>query len=128
MKKLIDIKSTLKKELPHGFKIHVSDDKTYIQLWFKCKNMGSWKDANDAVRSLSKKYGLSEVGAGTDLSTGVRDWDLRYDAAVSNSLEHAKEVLKAMKDFFKKNKSYADNEKVYDIVEQMRSLVSTDEY
>lgn len=122
------IKSHILKSLPKGFKCCVSKTGLTIQIWVDINKVRSWDLANELVYELAKKLKLEEVGAGTNLDTMVRDWEFIDTAIEKNMLSEAKSTLKVMKNFFKKyGNSYCSSSKCYDIIEEMRNLVATDE-
>lgn len=120
-----ELKKSILKALPKGFRCNISKSGLHIYLY---KDNGFTEENELAVKKLCKKFNLDEAGAGTDLLTGVRDWDLvnlKIEKTISNE---AKDVLKAMKSFFNKwGNAYCGSSKAYDIVEQIRSLIATDE-
>lgn len=114
--------------LPKGFKCHMSKNGLIVQLAVDTTKVCDWDTANRLVYDLAKKLKLSELGAGTDLQTGVRDWEFTVDAVEKQMCSEAKDVLKCMKSFFKKwGNSYVNIDAAYDIIEDMRALVATDE-
>ena len=111
--------------LPKGFKCYMSKNGLTVQLAVDTAKVGGWDTANRLVR---KKFKLNEVGTGTNLQTGVRDWEFTVDAVEKQMCSEAKDVLKCMKSFFKKwGNSYLNSDVAYDIIEDMRALVATDE-
>ena len=122
------IKSSILKSLPKGFKCCVSKAGLTIQIWVDTNKVGGWEKANQLVYGLAKKLKLEEVGAGTNLDTMVRDWEFNNPIVEKKMLSEAKSTLKAMKSFFKKyGNSYCSSSKCYDIIEEMRNLIATDE-
>lgn len=114
--------------LPKGFKCWVSKNGLTVQLAVDTAKVGGWDTANRLVYDLAKKLKLSELGAGTNLQTGVRDWEFTSDALEKQMCTEAKDVLKCMKSFFKKwGNNYVNSNVAYDIIEDMRALVATDE-
>ena len=114
--------------LPKGFKCYVSKNGLTVQLAVDTAKVCDWDTANRLVYDLAKKLKLTEVGTGTDLQTGVRDWEFTVDAVEKQMCSEANDVLKCMKSFFKKwGNSYVNTDTAYDIIEDMRALVATDE-
>ena len=124
-----NIKQAITNALPKEFKCSVSKNGLTIQIWVDTKKVdGGWDGANRLVYKLAKKLKLEEVGAGTMMDTMVRDWEFINPAIEKELIDDAKDVLKAMKKFFSKySNSYCQSTKAYDIIEQMRDLVATDE-
>lgn len=122
-------KQEILSKLPKGFKCSVSKAGLTIQIWVDTNKVdGGWTQANRIVYDLAKKLKLEEVGAGTDLTTMVRDWEFINSDVEKDMINESKNVLKAMKKFFNKyGNSYCASEKTYDIIEQMRTFVATDE-
>ena len=121
-------KQEILSKLPKGFKCSVSKDGLTIQIWVDTNEVGGWTNANRLVYDLAKKLKLEEVGAGTDLTTMVRDWEFINPVVEKELITDAKDVLKAMKKFFGKyGNRYCQSSKAYDIIEQMRNLIATDE-
>ena len=100
-----------------------------VVIWVDTKKVsGGWEKANELVYKLAKKLKLNEVGAGTDMTTMVRDWEFIDTAVEKQMIAEAKDVLKTMKGFFKTyGNAYCSSSKCYDVIEQMRALVETDE-
>ena len=122
------IKSHVLKSLPKGFKCSVSKTGLIVQIWVDTNKVGGWEKANQLVYGLAKKLKLEEVGAGTNLDTMVRDWEFINPIVEKKMLSEVKDVLKTMKNFFKKyGNSYCSSSKCYDIIEEMRKLIATDE-
>ena len=122
------IKSHILKSLPKGFKCSVSKAGLIVQIWVDTNKVGGWKKANLLVYGLAKKLKLEEVGSGTNLDNMVRDWEFINPILEKKMLSEAKSTLKAMKSFFKKyGNSYCCSGKCYDIIEEMRKLIATDE-
>lgn len=125
------IKSRILKSLPKGFKCSVSRTGLIVQIWVDINKVCSWDRANKLVYGLAKKLKLKEFGASTNLDTMVTmicDWEFINPIVEKNMLSEAKSTLKAMKSFFKKyGNSYCSSSKCYDIIEEMRNLVATDE-
>lgn len=127
-KTTMSLKSRILANLPKGFKCSVSKAGVTVQIWVDTNKVGGWDKANRLVYALAKKLKLSEVGAGTDMSTMVRDWEFIDTSVEKKMVVEAKDVLKTMKSFFKKyGNEYADSDDCYDIIDQMRDLVATDE-
>lgn len=122
------LKSRILNSLPKGFKCSVSKAGVTIQIWVDTNKVGGWDKANRLVYGLAKKLKLSEVGAGTDMSTMVRDWEFTDTAVEKKMMLEAKAVYKAMKSFFiKYGNSYCNSNKCYGVIDQMRALIETDE-
>ena len=122
------LKSRILKSLPKGFKCSVSKDGLTIQIWVDTNKVGGWDHANRLVYDLAKKLKLEEVGAGTDMTTMVRDWEFINPVVEKELIADAKDVLKVMKKFFGKySNHYCQSTKAYGLIEQMRNLVATDE-
>ena len=125
--KHMSLKSHILKNLPKGFKCSVSKTGITVQIWADLRKVG-WDKANKLVYGLAKKFKLSEVGAGTDMATGVRDWELIDVAAEKKMVDEANAVYKAMKSFFAKyGNAYCSSDDCYDVIDQIRKLVATDE-
>ena len=69
------LKSQILKSLPKDFKCSVSKSGITVKIWVDTNNVGGWDKANKLVYGLAKKLKLEEVGAGTDMTTMVRDWE-----------------------------------------------------
>ena len=122
------LKDKILSGLPKGFHCEVSKTGITVQIWVAVNKVGGWDKANSLVYSLAKKLKLSEVGAGTELASMVRDWEFIDTAVEKQMTAEAKDVLKAMKRFFKKyGNTYCSSSKCYDVIEEMRKLVETDE-
>ncbi len=122
------LKARILENLPKGFKCSVSKTGVTVQIWVDTNKVGGWDKANQLVYGLAKKFKLSEVGAGTDMSTMVRDWEFIDTTNEKKMVNEAKNVLKTMKRFFKKyGNTYCSSEKCYKVIDQMRALVETDE-
>lgn len=123
------LKARILENLPKGFKCSVSKTGLTVQIWVDVNKVGGWDKANKLVYALAKKLKLSEVGAGTDMSTMVRDWEFINTTVEKKMVAEAKDVLKTMKSFFTKyGVEYDDSDDCFDIIDQMRDLVATDEY
>lgn len=66
--------------MPKGFKCWISKNGLTVQLAVDTTKVCDWDTANRLVYDLAKKLKLTEVGAGTNLQTGVRDWEFTVDA------------------------------------------------
>ena len=122
------LKTRILENLPKGFKCSVSKTGVTVQIWVDTNKVGGWDKANQLVYGLAKKLKLSEVGAGTDMSTMIRDWEFIDTTVEKKMIAEAKNVLKTMKSFFKKyGNSYCDSNMCYKVIDQMRALVETDE-
>ena len=122
------LKSQILKSLPKDFKCSVSKSGITIKIWVDTNKVGGWDKANKLVYGLAKKLKLEEVGAGTDMTTMVRDWEFINTAVEKKMVAEAKDVLKTMKCFFAKyGNEYCDSTNCYDIIDKMRKLVETDE-
>ena len=122
------LKSHILKSLPKDFKCSVSKTGITIQIWVDTNKVGGYDKANKLVYALAKKLKLEEVGAGTDMTTMVRDWEFINTAVEKKMVAEAKDVLKTMKCFFAKyGNEYCDSTNCYDIIDKMRKLVETDE-
>lgn len=116
----------IKSAFPKRFKVTISKTGLTVRVYHKLN--GDWDSANDIVYKVAKKLGLDEVGAGTNCVTGVRDWEFIAKDVESAMHKEACSILKAMKAFFKKwAKTYCSSSKTYDVIEQMRTLVQSDE-
>ena len=121
------LKSHILKSLPKGFKCSVSKTGVTVKIWVDLRKVG-WDKANKLVYNLAKKLKLSEVGAGTEMATGVRDWEFIDTSTEKKMVDEANSVYNAMKRFFAKyGNEYCDSEECYDVIDQMRNLVATDE-
>ena len=126
-RKHTSLKSHILKSLPKGFKCSVSKTGVTVKIWVDTNKVG-WDKANKLVYDLAKKLKLSEVGAGTDMATGVRDWELIDTSTEKKMVDEANAVYNAMKRFFAKyGNEYCDSDECYDVIDKMRNLVSTDE-
>ena len=122
------LKSHILKSLPKDFKCSVSKTGITIQIWVDTNKVGGCDKANKLVYALAKKLKLSEVGAGTDMATGVRDWEFIDTSTEKKMVDEANVVYNAMKRFFAKyGNEYCDSNDCYDIIDKMRNLVATDE-
>ena len=122
------LKSHILKNLPKGFKCSVSKTGITIKIWADTNKVGGWVKTNKLVYGLAKKLNLSEVGFGTDLTTGVRDWEFIDASTEKKMIAEANAVYKAMKSFFAKyGNAYCSSDDCYDVIDQMRKLVATDE-
>ena len=122
------LKSHILKSLPKDFKCSVSKTGITIQIWVDTNKVGGYDKANKLVYALAKKLKLEEVGAGTDMTTMVRDWEFIDTAVEKKMVAEAKVVYKTMKSFFTKyGNEYCDSNNCYDIIDKMRKLVETDE-
>lgn len=121
------LKSHILKSLPKGFKCSVSKTGITVKIWVDT-NKVDWVKANKLVYDLAKKLKLSEVGSGTDMTTGIRDWEFIDTSAEKKMVDEANLVYNAMKHFFAKyGNEYCDSDDCYDIIDKMRNLVATDE-
>ena len=121
------LKSHILKSLPKGVKCSVSKTGVTVKIWVDLRKVG-WDKANKLVYNLAKKLKLSEVGAGTEMATGVRDWEFIDTSTEKKMVDEANSVYNAMKRFFAKyGNEYCDSEECYDVIDQMRNLVATDE-
>lgn len=126
-RKRTSLKSHILRSLPKGFKCSVSKTGVTVKIWADTNKFG-WDKANKLVYSLAKKLKLSEVGAGTDMATGVRDWEFIDTSTEKKMVNEANAVYNAMKRFFAKyGNEYCDSNDCYDIIDKMRKLVATDE-
>ena len=122
------LKSHILTSLPKGFKCSVSKTGVTVKIWVDTNKVG-WDKANKLVYGLAKKLKLSEVGSGTDMATGVRDWEFIDTSTEKKMVDEANSVYNAMKHFFAKyGNEYCDSEECYDVIDQMRNLVATDEH
>ena len=120
-------KSHILNSLPKGFKCSVSKTGVTVKIWVDTTKVG-WDKANKLVYDLAKKLKLSEVGAGTDMATGVRDWEFIDTSTEKKMVDEANAVYNAMKRFFAKyGNEYCDSDECYDVIDKMRNLDSTDE-
>ena len=121
------LKSHILKSLPKGFKCSVSKTGVTVKILVDTNKVG-WDKANKLVYDLAKKLKFSEVGSGTDMTTGVRDWEFINTSTEKKMVDEANTVYNAMKRFFAKyGNEYCDSEECYDVIDQMRNLVATDE-
>lgn len=121
------LKSHILKSLPKGFKCSVSKTGITVKIWVDT-NKVDWVKANKLVYDLAKKLKLSEVGSGTDMTTGVRDWEFIDTSTEKKMVDEANAVYNDMKRFFAKyGNEYCDSDDCYDIIDKMRNLVATDE-
>lgn len=116
-----EFKKQILANLPKGFKCDISKSGLHIYLY---KDNGFTKENEVAVKKLCKKFNFDEVGAGTNLLTDVRDWDL-VNLKIENEMKtEAKDVLKTMKSFFSKwGNAYCGSVDTCDIVDKMREFV-----
>ena len=116
----------IKAAFPKGFKAEVS--KTGLNVLVTHKINGDWDKANDIVSKIAKKLGLEEIGSGTNTLTYVRDWEFIVKETENAMYKEACNVLKTMKAFFKKwTNAYCDSAKTFNVVEQMRTFIQSDE-
>ena len=126
-RKRTSLKSRILLRLPKGFKCSVSKTGVTVKIWVDTTKVG-WDKANKLVYDLAKKLKLSEVGAGTDMATGVRDWEFIDTSTEKKMVDEANVVYNAMKRFFAKyGNEYCDSDECYDVIDKMRNLVATDE-
>ena len=126
-RKRTSLKSRILKSLPKGFKCSVSKTGVTVKIWVDTNKVG-WDKANKLVYGLAKKLKLSGVCAGTDMTTGVRDWEFIDTSTEKKMVDEADSVYNAMKRFFAKyGNEYCDSNDCYDIIDKMRNLVATDE-
>ena len=122
------LKSHILKSLPKGFKCSISKTGVTVKIWADTNKVGGWTKANKLVYSLAKKLKFIEIGSGTNMITGVRDWEFIDTSTEKKMIFEAKAVYNAMKNFFAKyGNEYCDSEECYDVINQMRELVATDE-
>ena len=121
------LKSHILNSLPKGFKCSVSKTGITVKIWVDT-NKVDWVKANKLVYDLAKKLKLSEVGSGTDMTTGVRDWEFIDTSIEKKMVDEANAVYNAMKRFFTKyGNEYCDSDECYDVIDKMLKLVVTDE-
>ena len=126
-RKHTSLKSRILTSLPKGFKCSVSKTGVTVKILVDTNKVG-WDKANKLVYDLAKKLKLSEVGSGTDMTTGVRDWEFIDTSTEKKMVDEANAVYNAMKRFFAKyGNEYCDSNDCYDIIDKMRNLVATDE-
>ena len=126
-RKHTSLKSRILTSLPKGFKCSVSKTGVTVKIWVDTTKVG-WDKANKLVYDLAKKLKLSEVGSGTDMATGVRDWEFIDTSAEKKMVDEANSVYNVMKRFFAKyGNEYCDSEECYDVIDKMRKLIATDE-
>lgn len=126
-RKHTSLKSHILMSLPKGFKCSVSKTGVTVKIWVDTNKVG-WDKANKLVYNLAKKLKLSEVGSGTDMTTGVRDWEFIDTSTEKKMVDEANAVYNVMKRFFAKyGNEYCDSEECYDVINKMRNLVATDE-
>lgn len=127
-KKTQTLKSCILKSLPKGFHCDVSKTGITVQIWVDTNKVGGLVGANELVYGLAKKLKLVEVGAGTDMTTMIRDWEFVDTSVEKQMIAEAKAVYKTMKSFFTKyGNTYCSSSKCYDVIEKMRDLVESDE-
>ena len=127
-RKHTSLKSRILTSLPKGFKCSVSKTGVTVKIWVDTTKVGGWDKANKLVYSLAKKLKLSEVGAGTDMATGVRDWEFIDTSTEKKMVDEANAVYNAMKRFFAKyGNECCSSDKCYDVIDQMLKLIVTDE-
>ena len=120
-------KSHILNSLPKGFKCSVSKTGVTVKIWAD-KNKVGWVKANRLVYDFAKKLKLVEVDSGTDMTTGIRDWEFIDTSAEKKMVDEANSVYNVMKHFFAKyGNEYCDSNDCYDIIDKMRNLVATDE-
>ena len=124
-----NIKQIITNALPKEFKCSVSKNGLTIKIWVDTNKVdGGWTGANRLVYKLTKKLKLEEVCAGTMMDTMVRDWEFIDTNVEKQMLSEAKNALNVIKTFFNKYRNqYYSSAKTYDIIEQMRDLIATDE-
>ena len=126
-RKHTSLKSHILKILPKGFKCSVSKTGVTVKILVDTNKVG-WDKANKLVYDLAKKLKFIEIGSGTNMITGVRDWEFIDTSTEKKMIFEAKAVYNAMKNFFAKyGNEYCDSEECYDVINQMRELVATDE-
>ena len=126
-RKRTSLKSRILTSLPKGFKCSVSKTGVTVKIWVDTNKVG-WDKANKLVYDLAKKLKLSEVGAGTDMATGVRDWEFIDTSTEKKMVDEANAVYNAMKRFFAKyGNEYYDSDECCAVIGKMRMLVATDE-
>lgn len=122
------LKSHILKSLPKDFKCSVSKSGITVKIWVDINKAGGLDKANKLVYGLAKKLKLEEVGAGTDLTIMVRDWEFIDTTVEKKMVAEAKSVYKTMKSFFAKyGNEYCNSNNCYNIIDKMRKLVETDE-
>jgi len=122
------LKSRILESLPKGFKCSVSKTGITVQIWVAVNKVGGWDKANKLVYALAKKLKLSEVGAGTEMASMVRDWEFIDTTVEKKMVAEAKAIYKTMKSFFKKyGNTYCASNDCYKVIDQMRELIATDE-
>ena len=122
------LKSHILKSLPKDFKCSVSKTGITIQIWVDTNKVGGYDKANKLVYALAKKLKLEEVGAGTAMTTMVRDWEFIDTTVEKKMVAEAKSAYKTMKSFFAKyGNEYYNSNNCYNIIDKMRKLVETDE-
>ena len=126
-RKHVSLKSRILKSLPKSFKCSVSKTGVTVKIWAD-KNKVGWVKANRLVYDFAKKLKLVEVDSGTDMTTGIRDWEFIDTSAEKKMVDEANSVYNVMKRFFAKyGNEYCDSNDCYDIIDKMRNLVATDE-
>ena len=99
-----------------------------VKIWVDINKAGGLDKANKLVYGLAKKLKLEEVGAGTDLTIMVRDWEFIDTTVEKKMVAEAKSAYKTMKSFFAKyGNEYYNSNNCYNIIDKMRKLVETDE-
>ena len=122
------LKSHILKSLPKDFKCSVSKTGITIQIWVDTNKVGGYDKANKLVYALAKTLKLEEVGAGTAMTTMVRDWEFIDTTVEKKMVAEAKSAYKTMKSFFAKyGNEYYNSNNCYNIIDKMRKLVETDE-
>ena len=119
-----EFKKQILANLPKGFRCNISKSGLHIYLYYD--NGFSYKNEL-AIKKLCKKFKLDVVGSGTNLFTGVRDWDL-IDINLGKLMkDEAKNAYNAIKSFFDKwkndyysNNTYSIVNKICDMIEKIR--------
>lgn len=122
------LKSMILYHLPKGFHCEISKTGITVQIWVAVNKVGGWDKANKLVYALAKKLKLSEVGAGTEMASMVRDWEFIDTTVEKKMVAEAKAVYKTMKSFFAKyGNTYCASNDCYKVIDQMCELIATDE-
>ena len=116
----------IRNERPARYTVVMSHTGLIVTVQHKLED--DWDKANKVVRSMARKFKLAELGAGTDLFTGVRDWRFISKNLEKKMLAESKDLLKHMKTFFKKwGNTYYESIDTYEVIDSIHAMVETDE-